>query len=272
MLVRASLAAAHDLPPGQTATPFAALNAGLDPVSSECLCLKKGNPAINGQGSLGLPSHGGSASDDEQTVATQVPSAFRTSGLTTSSTASLELNRSARSPLGNETVGLALAENQYETVTPKWELQGEPNGRSQMGQAGSIGRGGLLNGDGSSNPETVNNALSASVGSAATLMAEPDEPTGTLAFGELKTGPTPDSGLVGVGTSPERTLVTVATGAYLPGATPVSREDTALSQRVSLRRLTLRPLLRLSWLRRGLRGGVVGVRARRTMARPVRLG
>lgn len=235
MLVRASLATARDLPPGQTATPFAALNAGLDPVSSECLCLRKGNPAINGRGSLGLSSRSSAPAfgiNEAQDLA-----GMRAAGLTTTSTAPLELDPSGRERK-SPPVPLALAESREETIMAKWERQGESNERSRFAMASGAGRQGALSGSGSPASGRVdsqqNSDRQAEAGAAATLEAASEQPVATLTLGEWKPGLTPDSGLVGVGTSAERTLFALATAAYLPGAAPVSRETAALSQRVSL--------------------------------------
>lgn len=63
---RAMAVTASDLKHSDSISPFAAMNAGLDPVSSDCLCLRPGNPALNGRGSLGRSrtnsSSGGGAS------------------------------------------------------------------------------------------------------------------------------------------------------------------------------------------------------------------
>lgn len=68
---RAMAVTASDLKDSNSISPFAAMNAGLDPVSSDCLCLRPGNPALNGRGSLGrsrISSSSGGGGASKQSV------------------------------------------------------------------------------------------------------------------------------------------------------------------------------------------------------------
>lgn len=59
---KATAVTASDLKDSTSVSPFAAMNAGIDPASADCLCLRPGNPALHGRGALGRSRHTSSGS------------------------------------------------------------------------------------------------------------------------------------------------------------------------------------------------------------------